>query len=123
VLVVDNEPAILEGMQNLLGGWGARVITAQNAAEAIEAFDAGSTAISVVIADYHLHHEDGLALVGTLRARAGRAIPAILLTADRSVRVQELALKAQVQYLRKPLRPAALRAALSQLAITLEAAE
>jgi CheY-like chemotaxis protein len=123
VLVVDNEPAILEGMQNLLGGWGARVITAQNAAEAIEAFDAGSAAISVVIADYHLHHEDGLALVGSLRARAGRAIPAILLTADRSVRVQELALKAEVQYLRKPLRPAALRAALSQLAITLEAAE
>ena len=80
-------------------------------------------AISVVIADYHLHHDDGLALVGSLRARAGRAIPAILLTADRSVRVQELALKAEVQYLRKPLRPAALRAALSQLAITLEAAE
>jgi CheY-like chemotaxis protein len=123
VLVVDNEPAILEGMQSLLGGWGARVITARSAAEAIAALGESDSAISAVIADYHLHHEDGLAVIDAIRARSNCPVPAILITADRSVGVQELAAAANVQYLRKPVRPAALRALLSQLTVHLEAAE
>jgi Na+/proline symporter/signal transduction histidine kinase/CheY-like chemotaxis protein len=123
VLVIDNEPAILEGMESLLGGWGARVILARSAAQAIAAFEASAAQIGAVIADYHLHREDGLMVVETIRARAGRPIPAILISADRSVRVQELAAAANVQYLRKPVRPAALRAVLSQLTVQLEAAE
>jgi Na+/proline symporter/signal transduction histidine kinase/ActR/RegA family two-component response regulator len=123
ILVIDNEPAILQGMESLLGGWGAQVITARSASDAIAAFEASRNTISTVIADYHLHREDGLAVVASIRARAGRAVPAILVTADRSPHVQELAAKANVQYLRKPVRPAALRAVLSHLTVALEAAE
>ena len=48
---------------------------------------------------------------------------AILITADRSLKVQKLAAKAGVQYLRKPVRPAALRAVLARASVQLEAAE
>jgi Na+/proline symporter/signal transduction histidine kinase/ActR/RegA family two-component response regulator len=123
ILVVDNEPAILEGMESLLGGWGARIVTARSAAEAIAAFEASKHSIDMLIADFHLHREDGLAVIESIRSRAGRPIPAILITADRSVRVQELAASGNVQYLRKPVRPAALRAALARLTVQLEAAE
>ena len=34
VLVIDNEKAILVGMQSLLGGWGANVITGMTLDEA-----------------------------------------------------------------------------------------
>ena len=34
VVCIDNEPAILDGMQTLLGGWGCRVLTAENLAQA-----------------------------------------------------------------------------------------
>jgi len=79
--------------------------------------------IDAVLADYHIHREDGIALVQALRRRAKRHIPAILITADRSKRVQDDAQAASIHYLRKPVKPASLRASLSQIALSREAAE
>ena len=90
VLVIDNEPQILEAMRALLGGWGARVITARSAAEAHATSSAGAApSIDAMLADYHLHRDDGLDLIERLRAVAGRPVPAILITADRSRLVQD----------------------------------
>jgi CheY-like chemotaxis protein len=123
ILVIDNEPQILEAMQALLGGWGARVILARSAVEALEIFEKEVDAIDVILADYHLNRDDGLALIERLRAEAHRPLPAILITADRSRLVQERATSRGIQYLRKPVRPAALRAALAQFAAQAQAAE
>ena len=123
IFVVDNEPQILEAMQALLGGWEARVITARGGTEALAAFAAQMADIDVILADYHLNREDGLDLIERLRAMAGRPVPAILITADRSRLIQERASERGVQYLRKPVRPAALRAALAQFAARTQAAE
>ena len=113
VLVIDNEPAIVEGMISLLRGWGAEVIGVHSAAEAV-AIDAGTArGLDLILADYHIHREDGIHIVERVRARAGRTIPAVLITADRSKAVQEMAATADMQYLRKPVKPAALRATLA----------
>jgi CheY-like chemotaxis protein len=116
VFVIDNEPRILAAMQALLGGWDARVITARSVADALAAFKAEASAVDVILADYHLNRDDGLELIERLRAMASRPVPGILITADRSRLVQELAAERGVHYLRKPVRPAALRAALAQFA-------
>ncbi len=123
VLVIDNEPQILEAMQALLGGWGVRVLTARSVGQATALFASGGEGVDVILADYHLHREDGLDLIERLRAKAGRTIPAILITADRSRLVQDRATQSGIQYLRKPVRPAALRAALAQFAAQAQAAE
>jgi CheY-like chemotaxis protein len=122
VLVVDNDEAILQGMQALLGHWQMRVIAARDAAEASAAF-ASSPSIGIIVADYHLGREDGLAVIDRLRAQAGRTVPALLITADRSRAVQERAAERGVVHMRKPVRSAALRAALSHLMTRAEAAE
>jgi signal transduction histidine kinase/ActR/RegA family two-component response regulator len=122
VLVVDNDKAILQGMQALLGHWQMRVIAARDAAEASAAF-ASSPSIGIIVADYHLGREDGLAVIDRLRAQAGRTVPALLITADRSRAVQERAAERGVVHMRKPVRSAALRAALSHLMTRAEAAE
>jgi CheY-like chemotaxis protein len=62
-------------------------------------------------------------VIENLRAQAGRAIPAILITADRSPEVRERAESLGVVYMRKPVRAAPLRAALSHLVTRREAAE
>lgn len=123
VLVVDNESTILAGMSVLLGGWGCNVITAGSVAEAIEAFEMADGKIDIILADYHLHREDGIALIDRLRSRAKRFIPALLITADRSTHVQDLALARDIHFIRKPVKPAALRAAISHAAARVEAAE
>ena len=113
VLVIDNEPAILDGMQHLLAGWGCSVHVARGSKDAVMAYDSAQGRIDMILADFHLDKEDGISLISKLRRRARRHIPAILITADRSLAVAYLALAHDVHVLRKPLKPAALRAAMS----------
>ena len=114
VLAVDNEPRILEGMNHLLRGWGCIATTAPNLEEAHKLLEQAG-APDVIIADYHLDDgSDGLTLIAALRADFGVAVPAILITADRTPEIRAQAMDADVQVLNKPVKPAALRALLSQ---------
>ncbi len=114
VVAIDNEPAILDGMQILLGGWGCGIVAAASLGEAIARLDAEGVAPDAIIADYHLDNGDGIAAIGELRARFGEATPAVLLTADRTPSIRDEALSKDIRVLNKPLKPAALRALLSQ---------
>jgi signal transduction histidine kinase len=120
VLVIDNERPILEGMQLLLTGWGNIVQTATGLDEALDALSAADGKIDMVLADYHLNNEDGISVIRALRTRARRPIPAVLITADRTPAVADLAVAHDVHLLRKPLKPAALRAAMSHVAVRAE---
>lgn len=121
LLVIDNEPAILDGMKRLLEGWGCSVATAAGLDEALVLLKRGEP--DVVIADYHLDHGNGLTAISTLRERSRGRLPAILLTADRSPNVREAAAALSVHLLNKPLKPGALRALLAQWRATRLAAE
>jgi Na+/proline symporter/CheY-like chemotaxis protein len=123
VMVIDNEPSIIAGMTALLEGWGCNVVSASSVAEALTAFEAVDGRIDIILADYHLHRDDGIALVDRLRSRARKPIPAVLITAERSKHVQDLALAHDIQYIRKPVKPAALRAAINHASMRAEAAE
>ncbi|MBJ6132284.1 hybrid sensor histidine kinase/response regulator [Ochrobactrum sp. Q0168] len=113
VLCIDNDADILSGMETLLGGWGCNVTTLRNGA-ALKAFCAKrSTAPDVIVADYHLIHENGIDMIGFTREHFDTEIPAILLTADRSKEVRQRAEEENITLLNKPLRPAALRSLLS----------
>jgi len=120
VLVIDNERPILEGMQLLLSGWGNTVATATGLDEALGVLARCDGKIDMILADYHLNNEDGISVIRTLRTRARRPIPAVLITADRTPAVADLAVAHDVHLLRKPLKPAALRAAMSHVAVRVE---
>ena len=120
VLVIDNERPILEGMQLLLSGWGNTVATATGLDEALAVLAQWDGKIDMILADYHLNNEDGISVIRTLRTRARRPVPAVLITADRTPAVADLAVAHDVHLLRKPLKPAALRAAMSHVAVRAE---
>lgn len=111
VLCIDNDVRILEGMRLLLEGWGCRVRT-MTGMPALEAERAETRRPEMILADYHLDGEDGLAVVERLRTIWGGAIPAVLITADRTNEVRNAAAAMDVAVLSKPLKPAALRALL-----------
>jgi len=115
VLCIDNEPAVLHGMQALLEGWGCAVTTAQGATEAIEKLRAGAHYPDIILADYHLDDGTGLEAVAALRASARSQIPVIVITADHSAEVQRQVRLRGFALLRKPLKAAALRALMYQL--------
>ena len=111
---IDNEPKILDGMATLLRGWGCEVIAAPDADSALAMLDKAGPPPNGLLVDYHLDRSNGIEAVQALRQRLGGDLPAILITADRSVKVRAEARAANIQVLHKPLKPAALRAMLSQ---------
>ncbi|MFG1477229.1 hybrid sensor histidine kinase/response regulator [Xanthobacter sp. V4C-4] len=113
ILVIDNEPAILEGMKLLLTGWGCAVLTAPDAAGALDAVREAKVAPDIALVDYHLDGGLGIDAVMGLRWKLGK-LPAVLITADRSQAVREAAQAADMLTLNKPLKPAVLRAMLAQ---------
>jgi signal transduction histidine kinase len=114
ILCVDNDVKILDGMTTLLGGWGCRVIAATDLSAAAAALRKEKTAPAGLLIDYHLDRGDGIATITELRRSYGAGLPAILVTADRTAGVREAAHAHDIQVVNKPIKPAALRALLSQ---------
>jgi CheY-like chemotaxis protein len=110
VLCIDNEPKVLDGMDALLSGWGCRVLRAPDLATAVRAVATSQIAPNGLLVDYHLDQGNGIEAIVELRRRFGADLPAILITADRSLGVGAEAQAHDVKVLRKPLKPAALRA-------------
>lgn len=110
VLCVDNEPDILEGMNLLLDRWGCRVMLATDREQAIEQIRKNGEP-DMVLVDHHLAHQVyGLDVMQYLDEWLGKRLPAIVITADRSPELEEDVRRHGYGLLRKPIKPAALRA-------------
>jgi len=116
VLCIDNEPRILEGMALLITGWGCTVGQAASIAALDDIFARREPPPEIIIADYHLDDGDGIEAVLKLRARYQADIPALIITADRTPDVRAEAEKHDIGVQHKPVRPAAMRAYLTQVA-------
>ncbi len=123
VLCIDNERAILDGMETLLGGWGCRTLKAADLAQALAAMDASGLEPDGLLVDYHLDRGNGVGAIAELRRRLGRQTPAIVITADRSLHVREEIRSEGAHLLNKPIKPASLRALITQWRVQRVAAE
>jgi CheY-like chemotaxis protein len=112
ILCIDNEPNIIEGMRLLISGWGCEV---QSLASLAEVADFHAPAPDLAIADYHLDDGTGIAAILDLRQRFGAELPALLLTADRTLEIRAEAERHGIAVQHKPVRPAALRAFITQI--------
>jgi CheY-like chemotaxis protein/anti-sigma regulatory factor (Ser/Thr protein kinase) len=117
VLCIDNDLTILNGMETLLGGWGCQVHKAPDLAAAIAIMAEVDTPLNGLLVDYHLDEGNGIEAVAELRRRFGSDLTAILITADRSPHVRDEARAHGIQVLNKPIKPAALRALLTQIRV------
>ena len=110
VLCIDNEPDILEGMRLLLSRWGYSVMLAATPEQA-EQQVRDNGAPDIVLVDYHLaDHRHGLDVMRQLDQVFDTKLRGIVITADRSSELEEAVRKTGYGLLRKPIKPAALRA-------------
>jgi CheY-like chemotaxis protein len=124
VLCVDNEATVLDGMRTLLESWSCRVLLARGLREAAALAVAEPLKPELLIVDYHLDQSgDGADCVEALRQAYGVALPAVIITADRSEAVRARVLARGLMVLHKPVKPAALRSLLMRLLATRQAAE
>jgi len=116
VLCVDNEPDILEAMNLLLDRWGCPVVMlAETQAQAAQQVVMHGTP-DFVLVDYHLSDQShGLQVMEHLDNLLGTKLPAIVITADRSSELEETVKAKGYGLLLKPIRPAALRALMTNM--------
>jgi CheY-like chemotaxis protein len=123
VLCLDNDHSIIDGMRTLLANWHCPVITALDSAQAIEKLQAAQITPDIIVSDFHLDRENGLEAIQDIAAACRADIPAVVVTADGAHEVRQAVISAGHAFLQKPIKPAALRALISQMIIRSRAAE
>lgn len=123
VVCIDNEMAVLDGMQTLLGGWDCNTVVAASGESALAEIAARHVIPDVIIADYHLDHGTGREAILLLQSTLGLEIPAVVITADHTPETERLLRDDGIVVLRKPVKAAALRALLAQYQRRRQAAE
>jgi signal transduction histidine kinase/CheY-like chemotaxis protein len=115
VVVIDDDPLVLDGMGGLLRNWGCRVVTAASP-DAILAGLAGHDVPDLIICDYRLSDgHSGIKAIDDLRASFGAPIAAFLISGDTAPERLREAQESGHYLVHKPVRPMKLRALLSQL--------
>ena len=103
-------------MLALLNTWQCQAYGANSIESAKQVFSRHGNDISILLVDYQLDNdENGLQLIKELRAMAQTELPAILITATTDPYIQQKTDKAGVGYMKKMVKPAALRAMMSSL--------
>ncbi|HEV7272115.1 hybrid sensor histidine kinase/response regulator [Pseudoxanthomonas sp.] len=114
VWCVDDDPRVCDATRALLERWECEVGLAAGPDAALEAATAGGSP-DLLLLDVRLGDTDGPTLYTRLCERWGSAPPVILVTAERDEALRALALERGWGFLAKPVKPAALRALMTQL--------
>jgi signal transduction histidine kinase/CheY-like chemotaxis protein len=116
VVVVDDDATILDATRRQLEQWGCHVRAATSAAEACDPERLAASTPDVIVADYQLADGvTGIDVIASIRATLGKPVPALLVTGATSPDVLGVVRASGLPLLQKPIAPAKLRAALTQL--------
>ncbi|MEM9797445.1 MAG: PAS-domain containing protein [Pseudomonadota bacterium] len=103
VLLVENDDHMAQAVGLMFDDWGADLIHAASAAEAVDLLAAIDLRPDALVLDYQLGEgADGLALHGELIRRHG-AIPACIVSADRSATLRTRVAEAGLELIPKPI--------------------
>ena len=116
VLLIDDDQAIREAVNNLLQGWGHAVVVAESEQEALELLGSTGFLPDVLLVDFRLRQgRTGLQAIEAVRAYCGKKIPAAIVTGDAASEELDQARAAGFALLHKPLSAARLRMLIADL--------
>ena len=116
IVVVDDDPLVLDGMCGLLRTWGCNVVTVSGDDDAIEDIIQAGRAPDLIVSDYHLPDgQTGFQIIGKLRGAFGAEVPAFIISGDISSAPLQEAREGGFHLLHKPVGPMTLRAMLNRM--------
>jgi signal transduction histidine kinase/CheY-like chemotaxis protein len=114
IVVIDDDPLVLDGMGSLIKSWGCGVITGSDESVALDGLSQCGAAPDAIISDYRLRNgKTGIEAIARLREAAAAPIPAFLMSGDTDLDVVREAKASGLALLHKPVEPATLRAMLA----------
>lgn len=115
ILVIDDEPLIIDATRTLLEGWGYTVITAVNGQDALKKVVMAECTPDFIICDYLLNEgESGTMVINSLRSAFNKEIPACLVSGITLPEHIETVRASGLEFMYKPLDHEKLREALSR---------
>jgi two-component system, sensor histidine kinase len=114
IVIVEDNPIILEGLSRLLVNWECPVVGALTLQAAIAALAEHDRVPDLIISDYRLpNHETGIDAIAAIRALTKTVVPAIVITGDTGVEISQRVSELKIALLRKPVTPAELKRAMA----------
>ncbi|AWJ89127.1 hybrid sensor histidine kinase/response regulator [Azospirillum baldaniorum] len=116
VLVIEDDPMVLEALGALLGQWGCAVVAADSVDAALERLGPGPQPPDLVISDLRLKGAmNGIVAIRQIGKALDATLPGLILTGDTDpMRLREARLSGY-PLLHKPVAPMALRGAVARL--------
>ena len=116
VMCLENEPAVLSGIQSLLSEWGCKVLAVRDRESAVASRRVDGEIPHLLLVDYHLDGGvSGIGVARELQSLWGRDVPSIIITADHTQDAKRAASAQGYHVLPKPIKPAALRALMNRM--------
>ena len=110
LLIIDNDPLLLEALKQQLAQWSDHVIATTSGEEWFELSQEHGIQPDVIIADYHLDDgENGISVAQQILTQMDRKRPVIICSADASEWLREAVSDADFSFIRKPIKSLALR--------------
>jgi signal transduction histidine kinase len=116
VLLVENDPAVTAAMEAMLQSWKCEVRSASTLTQTMDYLNDTAWIPDIVIADQHLDDgELGVSIIHAVREHLMRPVPALMVTADPDIAIAKAAKTSGIELMRKPVKPAQMRALLAHL--------
>ena len=117
VLLIEDDPSVLDASLQLMTSWGCDVLTATSMDEAMAVLMNRETmAPDIIVADYRLPGgSTGVEVATHLQLMLGHAVPVVIVTGDVANNQMRDIADQGYRVLSKPVRPAKLRAIISHL--------
>lgn len=116
VWVIDNDPAICQGMKTLLEGWDCHVVTAISADALAAKVDVANARVDLILADYHLDNdENGVDAVAFINNQRRRPAPVLMITANYTNELKQHIRELGYLLMNKPVKPLKLRSVLTHV--------
>ncbi|MGH1419793.1 MAG: ATP-binding response regulator [Hyphomicrobiaceae bacterium] len=116
ILLVENDDQVVDAMLLVLKQWSCQTHALKSIRQVKDYLSSNPTKPDIVLADFHLDHDEcGLACVALVRDAFGADLPGLVITADHGRSISEAVYAAQCELLHKPVRPGELRALIKHL--------
>lgn len=114
IVVIDDDPLVLDGMGSLIKSWGCGVVTGSSESAVLDGLSRCGAPPDAIISDYRLRDgKTGIEAIARLREAVAAPIPAFLMSGDTDLDVVRQAQASGLALLHKPVEPAALRTMLA----------
>lgn len=117
VLLIDDDPLVLDSLKSLISSWGMQVNDFESISDMNNFLEQNTDYhCDMIVSDFQLSEtENGLDAISVVRKKLGKSTPALIVSATDDSVLIKIIKESGIRRLKKPVKPAKLRALINHL--------